>query len=154
MTIEQQLIDLSNGKALIKQAIEAKGISLSGVPFSGYGAKIASIPSGSSGLSDVWSEAGWQSVLDSANAEVSAWQRPSDWLPLPALTGTEQKFVGLFAIYEDANFLALSAGGAYTVDWGDGTVENIASGSTSQHEYQWSNVPANTLSSQGIGRWS
>ena len=55
------------------------------------------------------------------------WVRPSDWLPLPSVSDSEQKFVGLHAIFEDANFVALRCQAAYTVDWGDGVVENFTS---------------------------
>jgi len=59
----------------------------------------------------------------------SEWVRPADWLPLPIIGESDQKFVGLHAVYpENANFVALSANGAYTVDWGDGTITNYAAG--------------------------
>ena len=39
-----------------------------------------------------------------------AWVRPADWLPLPNITPTDNKFVGLVAVTnDDANFLALNA---------------------------------------------
>ena len=59
----------------------------------------------------------------------SGWVRPADWLSLPIVAESDQKFVGLHAVYpENANFVALSANGAYTVDWGDGTTTNYAAG--------------------------
>ena len=59
----------------------------------------------------------------------SEWVRPADWLSLPIVEESDQKFVGLYAVYpENANFVALSASGAYTVDWGDGTITNYAAG--------------------------
>jgi surface protein len=79
------------------------------------------------------------------------WIRPADWLTLPVLTGSDKKFVGLHAIYENSNFCALTASGAYTVDWGDGVVENFASGATAQHEYSFQtyDVENSTLTSKG-----
>ena len=65
------------------------------------------------------------------------WVRNSSWLELPDITGQE-KIVALHAIFKDANFVALSAAGNYTVDWGDGTVENVLSGVQANHEYNYS----------------
>ena len=71
----------------------------------------------------------------------SGWTRPSDWLTLPTLTDADNKFVGLHAVFPGgSNFCALSADGAYTVDWGDGVVENFASGVTAQHQYDYSSA--------------
>ena len=59
----------------------------------------------------------------------SGWVRPADWLSLPIVVESDQKFVGLHAVYpENSNFVALSASGAYTVDWGDGTITDYAAG--------------------------
>jgi hypothetical protein len=84
------------------------------------------------------------------NAGGSGWVRPVDWLPMPDVSSTEQKFVGLFAVYNlPENFIAVYFEGDYTVDWGDGTVENFNSGETAQHSYSWSATPASTLTNQG-----
>lgn len=79
------------------------------------------------------------------------WVHPSDWLPLPSVSDSEQKFVGLHAIFENANFVALSCQGAYTVDWGDGIIENFASGVTAYHEYNYATYDTanTTLCSRG-----
>jgi surface protein len=78
------------------------------------------------------------------------WVRPADWLTLPTVGDTEQKFVGLMAITnDDSNFAALLARGAYTVDWGDGTVEDIADNVQAQHLYDYSAISNATLSSRG-----
>ena len=86
-----------------------------------------------------------------AQAPIVAYVRPSDWRTLPTVGNTEQKFVGLHAVFPDANFLALSAAGNYTVDWGDGTVENFFSGVQANHEYNYStyDVGGSTLCSRG-----
>jgi len=80
----------------------------------------------------------------------SGWIRPPDWLTLPDVTGL-QKFAGLHAIYPESNFCALSAAGAYTVDWGDGVVENYAAGVTAYHQYNYAtyDVAEATLCSRG-----
>ena len=68
------------------------------------------------------------------------WVRNPQWLTLPTVLSTDQKFVGLHAIFPSANFLALVAAGDYTVDWGDGVTENFASGVVAYHEYDYANV--------------
>lgn len=76
--------------------------------------------------------------------------RPGDWLTLPSVTAGEQKIVGLVAVAEgNSNFVAFSVSGNYIVNWGDGNIDYYGSGSTAQHNYMWSDVPANTLTSQG-----
>lgn len=81
------------------------------------------------------------------------WVRPSDWLAWPTtIAPTDQVFYGLLAITnDDGNFLALSAGGNYTVDWGDGSAtENISSGTQANHLYTWASVSSGTLTSEGF----
>jgi len=75
-------------------------------------------------------------VLDTPVA--STWVRNAGWLALPDVTG-QQMFAGLVRIDNHAmNYLALSAAGNYTVDWGDGVVENISSGVQANHLYDYS----------------
>jgi surface protein len=52
----------------------------------------------------------------------------------------EQKFVGLIAVFEQANFTAFTVAGAYTVDWGNGVTENYSSGATALHAYDFADV--------------
>jgi hypothetical protein len=75
-------------------------------------------------------------VLNSPTIE-STWKRNPDWQ-----TYTEpstEKFIGLHAVFEaEGNFLALSAEGNYTVDWGDGgSTENFNSGVVAYHTYDY-----------------
>jgi surface protein len=78
------------------------------------------------------------------------WVRPSDWLALPTVTAVEQKFVGLHGVWEDGdNVVAFLFRGAYTVDWGDGVVENVADNVKAEHQYTWASIPAGTLTSEG-----
>jgi hypothetical protein len=58
---------------------------------------------------------------------------------LPTITDSDQKFVGLHAVFPDSNFLALNAAGNYTVNWGDGLTENFSSGVTANHIFDYSN---------------
>lgn len=79
------------------------------------------------------------------------WVRPSDWLPLPVVVEGDQKVVGLMRIDDwSSNLVALSAAGNYTVDWGDGTVENFASGALASRNIAWSSVSASTTTSEGF----
>jgi len=92
-------------------------------------------------------------TISSGNAlePVDPWVRPADWLPLPALTTSDEKFVGLFAVFPSgSNYVALSVSGAYTVDWGDGTSpENVSSATTAEHEYDYSAISSDTQCSRG-----
>ena len=88
----------------------------------------------------------------SVSAVPTPYVRPADWVALPALTNSDNRFVGLHAVYPDSNFLALSAAGAYTVDWGDGSAtENIATGVQANHEYNYATYDTGntTLCSRG-----
>lgn len=78
----------------------------------------------------------------------SGWTRPTDWLAMPTI-GT-QEFIGLLAVTDDeSNHIALLARGAYTVDWGDGTIENVADNIKAQHSYTYSTISSATLSTRG-----
>ena len=81
----------------------------------------------------------------------SGWTRPADWLTLPTVSEADQKFVGLFGVFDhDSNFVALTATGNYTVDWGDGSAtEDINSGVTAQHQYTYSTISDSTLCNRG-----
>jgi hypothetical protein len=69
------------------------------------------------------------------------WVRPVDWLPLPELQATDNRFVGLLAVTNDSsNLVALSATGAVTVDWGDGSIENFATGVVARHQYNYATI--------------
>lgn len=78
------------------------------------------------------------------------YQRPADWLSLPRISPTEEKFAGLFPVFNvDSNFIALLCEGDYTVDWGDGTIEDFASGVKAQHSYDYATISNSTLCSRG-----
>jgi surface protein len=73
------------------------------------------------------------------------WVRSPSWVTFTAPTSAEQKFVGLHAVWPDANFCALSAAGDYTVNWGDGLTENFTANTVAYHEYSFSDADlANT----------
>lgn len=134
MTIASQLTELNTTKQDIKAAIEAKGVSTTGVPFTSYATKISEI-TGGGGLSPA----------------INEWVRPSDWLPITKPDGTSQKVVGLFAVFDsDTNYVAFAANGNYTVDWGDGSApENYASGAQCQHKYNFASISSSTTTAEG-----
>ena len=75
----------------------------------------------------------------------SGWIRPSEWIDMPTITSTEQKVAALFLVgNNNSNFVAFRCSGNYTVNWGDGNVENVASGVTAKHNYVFSSLSAST----------
>ena len=73
------------------------------------------------------------------------WTRPSDWIAMPTIISTEQKVAALFLVGDnDSNFVAFRFSGNYTVDWGDGNIENVAAGVTAEHNYLFSSLSAST----------
>jgi hypothetical protein len=88
------------------------------------------------------------------------WIRPSEWLPLPNLSGITQAIVGLVAILpgftsghtgitSNSNFLAIRARPAYIVDWGDGTTGAFADLATASKQYNYYSLPDGNLTSEG-----
>jgi Mycoplasma protein of unknown function, DUF285 len=78
-------------------------------------------------------------------SNTSVWSRPPDWISLPTVQSTDNKFVGLLAITNDAsNVVALTcttSTGTYTVDWGDGSSpQTYTSGTNAQYQYTYSSV--------------
>jgi surface protein len=82
------------------------------------------------------------------------WVRPEDWLAMPLVEDTDDTFVGLHAVLPNGNnfpsFVFTTDIGDYQVDWGDGTVDVVASGVQAQHQYDFNDVSLNgTLTSEG-----
>lgn len=74
-------------------------------------------------------------------AVAEEWVRPIDWILIPEIASGEQVIYGLIAIFEeDINYCAVRAAGNYTVDWGDGTIENIVSLAQAEHIYDYTTV--------------
>lgn len=106
---------IAGTKTAIKDSIVSKGVVVDGDTFRSYADKVA---------------------------EIGGYQRPSDWLTMPVLEQGDEQWSGLFPVYNaDGNFCAISATGDYTVDWGDGSApENIASGVTAEHEFNYASI--------------
>jgi surface protein len=80
------------------------------------------------------------------------WVRPVDWVSFAIPANTEQKVIGVVAVYDqDSNYIALACTvtGGYTVDWGDGTSTTHSSAATAEKNYVFGNLSAGTLSSRG-----
>lgn len=133
MTIADNLTLLNSTKADIKAAIEAKGVDMTSVPFTDYDTKIGEISSGTP-------------------MTFSTWERQSDWLTVPTITSTSEKVYVLFAVNNVPlnGIRFVNQVSAITVDWGDGTVENFAAGSSCEHFYDYNDADLNgTLSTRG-----
>lgn len=81
------------------------------------------------------------------------WVRPADWLPITDPAPGEDKFVALLGISEadfKSNTVTIRFAGAYTVDWGDGSVTNHSSNTDATHSYIYNNIPAGTTTSYGL----
>jgi surface protein len=100
-------------------------------------------------VSDAARDAAAQAIDALATGGSLWWARPADWLKIMPVGALEQKFVGLMAVFPQSNFAALSAAGDYTVDWGDGTTTNYASGAVASHIYDYSLISNSTFSSRG-----
>jgi hypothetical protein len=109
-----------------------------------------------------WTGSSWiksGAIATTAEETVPDWIRPSDWLPLPSMTEGDQKFAGLYAIFQgasgntgttaDSNFVALNAFGNYIIDWGDGITQAFTSGTTAYYRYNYENIAATAYSTQG-----
>ncbi len=68
------------------------------------------------------------------------WRKPSDWLNLP--TPQEDEIVMLYPVRPIDNAFAVKVQGAYTIDWGDGVVENYNSGDQAEHSYDYNALNA------------
>ncbi|MEO4006949.1 BspA family leucine-rich repeat surface protein [Flavobacterium sp. CAU 1735] len=121
-TVADKLTHLGQTKAEIRDAILSKGVAVPvETTFRDYAGKIREITADNGGI----------------NPE-EEWKRPDDWLPIEdRVVAGDQKFVGLHAIFEDSNFVALSATGNYTVDWGDGKIENFTGATVAYHTYSY-----------------
>lgn len=120
-TIADKLAYLGQTKSEIRDAIISKGVPVAvETSFREYAGKI-------------------REITDKGGTEnPEEWKRPTDWLRIDdSVREGDQKFVGLYAVFEEGNFISFSATGDYTVDWGDGKIENFASGVPAYHIYSY-----------------
>jgi hypothetical protein len=77
---------------------------------------------------------------------VDEWIRNPAWPAIPTVLATEQRIVGLYAVWpgdgvgNGANFFAFNGQGAYTINFGDGTTTNFASNTQANYEFNFNNA--------------
>jgi len=77
-------------------------------------------------------------------AASTGWVRNPDWLPLPEITAADNRFVGLFLVFENEynqNVISMS-GTSYSlnVDWGDGTSQVVTTNTTISKVYDYATI--------------
>lgn len=105
-TVTQEIQRLQTSKAAIKAAIEAKGVTVGNGTIDTYADKVALI---------------------------DEWVAPADWIQLEEPADNE-----ILLLASDINpyyAFVVNVTGGYTVNWGDGTVDNWAKGATASHTY-------------------
>lgn len=129
-TTADKLLYLQDTKSAIKDAIVAKGVSVPvGTTFRDYATKIGDITTGGGG----------------SNPTADPYVRPAEWLALPDNVNGVEKVSILKSVFDtDSEFVAFICQGDYTVDWGDGTVENFTSNTNAEHQYNYSNINLNS----------
>jgi surface protein len=76
---------------------------------------------------------------------ISTWVRNPSWPACAAASGSN-KIVGLYAVWpgdgtgNGGNFFAMTVAGAYTINYGDGTTTNYATGVTAYYEFNYNNA--------------
>lgn len=76
------------------------------------------------------------------------WNRPEEWLPMPTITAADNKFAGLYAVFEDGfNAVAiLLNNGNHSITWGDGTTSSGSGASqTYDHVYNYATISGAVL---------
>lgn len=69
------------------------------------------------------------------------WRRNPTWPALPTVTSSDQRAVGLYAVYPGgANFWAATCAAAWAVDYGDGSTATAASGGTLYKQFDYTDV--------------
>jgi len=77
---------------------------------------------------------------------IDEWVRNPAWPAIPTVLASEQKIVGLYAVWpgdgagNGANFFSFNGQGAYTINFGDGTTTNYASNTQANYEYNFNNA--------------
>jgi len=75
------------------------------------------------------------------------WVRPKDWPGVPWIKESDQALVGLLSVMDtDNEAVQVQVQGAFTVDWGDGTVTNYASNTQAAHTYTYATLNAKVTS--------
>lgn len=148
MTIAQKLTDVNTAKQNIKTAIDAKGVSTSGVDFTDYHTLIGQISSGGGGSTDV----GGVPPLTT-----STYVRNPDYLAdsglQPAVGEIRMLALILDEAYQTVTFKMYtpSVTNDIQIDWGDGNTGTYTGGAANniEHTYNYSDLPASSTTSTG-----
>jgi hypothetical protein len=79
------------------------------------------------------------------------WIRPSDWVEMPAIDTSTTFAYLVHPVFENGTFVALGAAttsGQYTVDWGDGTTNDVNSLSNISKSYDYASL-SNPVTDKG-----
>lgn len=106
----------------------------------------------------------FQPQKDYVPVTIPTYTRPSDWITVPTPVSGNKVIYLLCAVWNDtSNFIAFTASGAYTVDWGDGSAPvNFTTGAQAEYNYNYSTVSSSvttrgyktvliTITPQGAG---
>jgi len=84
---------------------------------------------------------------------VAPYERPSDWLTLPTITGgtSTEEINGLFAVWDRShNYVTVQCTGDFTVNWGDGGGDiNYGTGVIAERDIVYSATSSATTTSDG-----
>lgn len=93
-----------------------------------------------------------QVPLFDAGQSSAGYQRPADWLPLPAAQAQSVKILKAVSDQTEnyTRLRMITSTGTYQVDWGDGVVETFNSNTTVSHNYDFNNPALDgTLTTRG-----
>lgn len=90
-------------------------------------------------------------TVNGSRGDVTPWVRPADWLALTTPSPSDQRMVGLAAVFQsNSNFVTVRSSAAFKVDWGDGAGWNLyAANTTAEKNLQWADYDAGTLTTWG-----
>ena len=80
---------------------------------------------------------------NAARGAGAGWIRNPAWPALPSITASDEKVVGLYAVFPNTTFIALTvntSAGTYTVNWGDGTTSNHTGGVQANYTYDYNDA--------------
>lgn len=93
----------------------------------------------------------FKSVDSYVDEEYEAILKPSDWQNLPEPLPDEEVIYILMGVADiDNNYALLSFSGDYTIDWGDGVIENYASAVYASHLYDYNSGFLSSETNEGL----
>ncbi len=89
--------------------------------------------------------------IASSKAALTKYNRPDEWLDLPSLVDGDEEIYMLAHVTELGDTIASLRinGGAYDVDWGDGTTTSHTGGAIASHTYTYSGLSSTTQLEDG-----